>query len=91
MKMNNIEFEKKLYKLFDEERLCADVWAAESHDKYFTVEISWGDWKHEHLRCKWIVTEFLMKHGIELDHIETHVTEEDGSDCYSAIHRFYIN
>lgn len=46
------------------------------------VEISWGDWKHEHMWC-----DILMRHiGYKSDGEE--VTDEDGSDCYSAIH-FY--
>jgi len=48
----------------------------------YDIEIHWGDWKHEHLYLK-----FLLE---ELGYIQTQerVTEEDGSDCYSAIHRF---
>lgn len=46
------------------------------------VEIQWGDWKHEHLRADWIAGELgLTKIGQE-------ITEEDGSDCYSAIHNY---
>ena len=46
------------------------------------VHIEWGDWKHEHLWCKVLMgyigfTEFASK-----------VTDEDGSDTYSAIHYF---
>jgi len=48
------------------------------------VEIHWGDWKHEHLRTKWLMEEI----GVQL--IQTIVTEENGSDCYSAIHQFYV-
>ena len=46
------------------------------------VEINWGDWKHEHLRAKWLMSENGFKH------LFTKVTEEDGSDTYSAIHYF---
>lgn len=50
---------------------------------YACVEISWGDWKHEHLRC-----DYLMKQiGYSLHHVDE--TETDGSDCYSAI-RYYV-
>ena len=46
------------------------------------VDISWGDWKHEHLWAR-----DLMKF---LGYVEIggKVTEEDGSDCYSAEHYF---
>ena len=46
------------------------------------VDISWGDWKHEHL---W--TRDLM-HFLGYTEIASKVTEEDGSDCYSAEHYF---
>ena len=50
------------------------------------VEIFWGDWKHEHLRLEWLVRENIP----ELKHIEAVTTEEDGSDCYSAVHKFFF-
>ena len=46
------------------------------------VHIEWGDWKHEHL---WART--LMGY-IGYHEISDKVTEEDGSDCYSATHYF---
>ena len=47
-----------------------------------SIEIEWGDWKHEHGLC-----DHLMK---QMGYICTDekVTEENGSDTYSAIH-FY--
>lgn len=47
-----------------------------------SVDISWGDWKHEHLWCK-----DLMRY-IGYKEIGSRVTEEDCSDTYSAIHYF---
>lgn len=49
----------------------------------FFVSISWGDWKHDHIWCDNLITSIL---GLKLDNAV--VTEEDGSDCYSAM-RFY--
>ena len=48
-----------------------------------SVSIEWGDWKHEHgfLRC-------LMQY-IGYGEGDEVVTEENGSDCYSATHYFY--
>lgn len=46
-------------------------------------DINWGDWKHEHLRSKWLLEELFKKLGI-VAHINSHTTEEDGSDNYSA-------
>ena len=50
------------------------------------VEIAWGDWKHEHLRLAHLVKEAFP----ELKNHTEVVTEDDGSDCYSALHRFYF-
>lgn len=80
------ELAEELYKHLSANKLHADVYA--DHD-YIAAEISWGDWKHEHLRCKWLAEEFFLGKGIEAN-IQTEVTEEDGSDCYSAVHRFYL-
>ena len=59
--------------------IFADVW--EANGRVF-VEIEWGDWKHEHARAKWLMQENGYRH------LGTVVTEEDGSDCYSAVHQF---
>lgn len=46
------------------------------------VYISWGDWKHSFI---WL--DNLMRYiGYDLNDEE--VTEENGSDCYSAIHYY---
>lgn len=54
------------------------------------AEISWGDWKHEHLRCDFLAEEFFKKKGVMLISILDETTEEDGSDCYSALHRYLV-
>jgi hypothetical protein len=61
-----------------------DVWAdVFPHDEAFiAVEINNGDWKHDHLRAGWLLE------SAGYTHISEVVTEEDGSDCYSAIHYF---
>ena len=46
------------------------------------VSISWGDWKHEHLWSR-----DLMSY-LGYNEIGNRVTEEDGSDTYSAEHYF---
>ena len=46
------------------------------------VNIEWGDWKHDHAYC-----DYLMKQkGWELD--SESVSDEDGSDCYSSTHTY---
>lgn len=47
------------------------------------VHIIWGDWKHSHARLDYIMKE----NGYEL--LGEMLTEDDGSDCYSATH-FYV-
>lgn len=47
------------------------------------VSIHWGDWKHDHGRCDWILNR--LGYGF----IGCEVTEEDGSDTYSGIRRYY--
>ena len=48
------------------------------------VEISFifGDWKHEHGYCR----NLMNKAGYAQANLK--VTEEDGSDCFSAIHTY---
>lgn len=48
------------------------------------VEVNWGDWKHSHGYLDYLMKEkHIMKIGED-------VTEEDGSDTYSAIHIYLI-
>jgi hypothetical protein len=46
------------------------------------IEINWGDWKHDHLRLRLIMEKYSFLCAGEV------VTEEDGSDCYSAVHTY---
>lgn len=71
------EIERLLY----DNSICANVWENKTLGT-IQVEIEWGDWKHDHARAEWLIQENGYKH------IGTDVTEEDGSDCYSAIHYF---
>lgn len=48
-----------------------------------SVLIEWGDWKHEHLWCN----DLMAYIGFDTC-CEEYVTEENGSDCYSAEHYF---
>ena len=74
----------KIEEIMETNHLFGEV--VEDTDNMVGVEIHWGDWKDEHLRL-----EYLVKEGMpDLKKVETEVTEENGSDCYSAIHRFYF-
>lgn len=48
------------------------------------VDVQWGDWKHDH----WAIKDTLEEMGFNF--LKTDVTEDDGSDTYSAIHYFMI-
>lgn len=72
---------KEIYELLKAERIYADVYF-EIGEEVVAVEIHWGDWKHEHARTRWLLTE------AGYTHITSRVTEENGSDTYSAIHYF---
>lgn len=75
---------EQISEILRNEDLCADVW--DESENVVAVEINRGDWKHEHGFLLELVTEQMP--GIKK--VTCKVTEEDGSDCYSAIHRFYF-
>ena len=74
----------KINELMRNNSLHGEVY--DESDNVVAVEIIWGDWKHNHLRLDWLV----QKEMPELKKVQEEVTEEDGSDCYCAIHRFYF-
>jgi hypothetical protein len=83
------EFEDELIQYLNDTDLCAETYYDE-YNMAIVVEIEWGDWKHQHLYAVYLIEEFLKSKNIQLlQHIER-VTEENGSDCYSAIHYFLI-
>ena len=45
-----------------------------------SILIEWGNWKHEHGYLRYL----MQQNGFT--ETDENVTEEDGSDCYSAIH-----
>ena len=47
------------------------------------IEITNGDWKHTHA----LLNQTMMNAGYLFDY--ENVTEEDESDCYSAVHVFH--
>ena len=59
----------------------ADVWHHYGTSA-LVVSIEWGDWRHSHLWAKTLM-EYLGY--VKVGEV---VTEEDGSDCYSAEHYF---
>ena len=53
------------------------------------VDITWGDWKHDHLYADSQVSKYFDSLGVDYMSDEK-VTDEDGSDTYSAIHYYHI-
>lgn len=53
-----------------------------SSDNEVYVYISWGDWKHDHAWCQELMS-YLGYKRVSFD-----VTDEDGSDCFSAEHTY---
>ena len=80
--MDIYETLEKVEKLLFDEYICANVDACNGISA-FTVHIDWGDWKHSHLRAKYLIE----SNGLG-KFIRSETTEEDGSDCYSATHYF---
>ena len=80
--------EKSVYEFLKEKHLCGAVYAV--NELVLAVEINWGDWKHEHLRCNWLMEEWAKLNNRIIVVGGEEVTEEDGSDTYSAIHKYAI-
>lgn len=75
--------EKAVFELLKSKGIYGDVY---THNMVpvVSVEISWGDWKHDHLWCDDVMAEAGFKK------IGTQVTEEDGGDAYSATHNYLM-
>ena len=65
-----------------------EVWPSE--DDTICVDVSWGDWKHDHLRLDLVAKDFFNEKGYDILNMDTDVTDEDGSDTYSATHSYRI-
>lgn len=56
-------------------------------DDVVKIRIDWGDWKHDHWKARYIVNGVLDGEIRNWDEI---LIEEDGSDCYSAVHVVWV-
>ena len=72
---------------FEDLKVYYEIWP---EDNGINVEIEWGDWKHDHLWCDYEVEHFLESRGYTVTGGSTEVTDEDGSDTYSAIHYYTV-
>lgn len=73
---------RAIEKIMEKHHIIGEI--VEDTDNVVAVEISWGDWKHEHARLRWLVLNEMRN----VQRYEETTTEEDGADCYSAIHKF---
>lgn len=74
-------------KLMEENGIMGGLDDYNEEKKMVAVEVTWGDWKHEHARLDWL----MWRTFDDLKNVSVVTTEEDGSDCYSAIHFYYFN
>lgn len=77
----HIAEEKNITKHLKENDLYVDSITLD-YDSKVLIQIDWGDWKHDHLRLRHLMSQL----GYML--VSEKVTEEDGSDCYSALHTY---
>ena len=84
-----IELATKIENALMEKGVYADVYPEydDLNREFIKIDISWGDWKHDHLRAKWVVEDVL---GLTVKKWDEYVTEENGSDCYSASHSVWF-
>ena len=54
----------------------------ELSDSVIEVDVQYGDWKHDHAYLDYIMKENGWYLTSEVG------TDEDGSDCYSSLHRY---
>lgn len=74
----------RIYQFLRDNGVYSEVWSALGGDdvKAVCVSISRGDWKHDHL---WARNLMSYLGYVKVGEV---VTEEDGSDCYSAKHTY---
>ena len=69
-----------------------NLWVDELHynepRNRIEFDINDGDWKHEHLRAKWLIEELFKSIGIRAE-ISSYTTEENGTDTFSAHYSVY--
>lgn len=92
--MTSMEFIKKFNEYSDANFYCTPGYGIHIYQGFaepvFEADVDWGDWKHEHLRLSYLISEFCEQNGLSCPMHSEQTTEEDGSDTYSAIHQFLI-
>ena len=77
MKPNEIERYLNSYELYPD-----SITGIGPESRIIKIEINYGDWKHEHGRCM----KLMMRIGYVRQ--DMNVTEDTGSDCFSAVHTY---
>lgn len=77
------EIEKTLIE--KEPLLYVDIYGYDTKKKTLSLEIAWGDWKHDHARL-----DYFMRTQFPCKKVDEFTTEEDGSDTYSGVHVYYF-
>lgn len=79
----NWDIADQLQKYFRDNKLWVDELYFNETKGSIEYDINCGDWKHEHLRSKWLIEELFKQLGIVAE-VNSYTTEEDGTDNYSA-------
>lgn len=74
---------EKINCCFKKEGSPLRVYKSKDEDR-FELQVNWGDWSHEHRFALSLIGEIAP----EFDYVKT-ITEENGSDCYSAEYTFF--
>lgn len=78
----NISFYKTdIARIFKENDMDYD-WEVSPTDGTITINVYWGDWKHDHRFLQWV----MAKNNYRVTNRV--ITEEDGSDAFSAEYEF---
>ena len=94
--VNLVDLEKFIIDKLDENSLwVSDVNVYEEDDTIcIDISIEWGDWKHEHSRLDHLMFDIMYEYDKELVSNyykeDEEITDEDGSDTYSSIHKYRI-
>lgn len=78
-----MDIEKKIQKIFKENEISHEFDIFEELGT-IAVHVIWGDWKHDH----GYLDAVMARNGFKL--LGKKITEENGSDCYSATHIYRI-
>lgn len=81
------DYEEELYKYLKSKNMYPEMYV--DSDNTLCVSIQWGDWKHDHMYIDSLINNFFFNRGLILNR-DTVVTEDDGSDVYSATHYYTV-